>query len=410
MRPTVVSLRALPYLVGMLLSLSGRDAQSATEVIPDVSISAEVDDNPAMVADDDPLALRRSASRLVAEASIGLVSFTPRAELAFEPAVRSDAYEDPANEELESTDWYLRGRGRWTWERSRLGFGAEVSREKILGTEFLGLEPDEFVDVDGTLRGLNEERTLKRVTPYTEIDFGERSRVRLDLRAIEASYAESPFDARMDFTDWEAGGAYVRSVTDRTDISTRIFGGRYEAEDQRNLTDKAGIEMRVERALSRLWAVGGGFGVERTEYAYFDAVGNFFSGTESHPVLALDLQRRGERSELDFGLSRRARPDSFGTVVLRNELAAAWRRDLSPRVRGSIALRAIDSEALAEVAAEREYGRAELSLDWAFTEVWSLRAGYEHSYWRNATIDTQASSNSVVVGFNYRGRARSEQR
>jgi hypothetical protein len=123
----------------------------------------------------------------------------------------------------------------------------------------------------------------------------------------------------------------------------------------------------------------------------------------------LELRKRAERSEFDLGLSRRARPDSFGTVVLRNELIASWRRDLSPTVRGGFALRAIDSEALSVVTTEREYGRAELTIDWSFTEVWSLVAGYEHSYWRNMTLDTRASSNSVVIGFNFRGKARSEQ-
>lgn len=406
-----ISLTPLACFVGALLGLSGRDAQSATEVVPNVSISAETNDNPVMVTDEDPLELRRSASRLLAEATVSVVSFAPNREFAFEPTVRSDAYDNPADEEFESTDWFLRSRGRWDRERSRSGFAAEVSRQKILGTEFLDVDPgsyDDFVDVEGTLRGLNEQRTLVSFAPYTEIDFGERSRVRLDLSAVDAAYDDSPVDVRTDFTDWEAGVAYARSVTDQTDMSTRIFGGRYEAADEMNVTDKAGIEMHFAHAVSGDWTVGGGFGVERTEYEYVDALGSSFSGTETHPVLAFDLTKRGERSEFYFEVGRRARPDSFGAVVLRNELAAAWRRDFSPRVRGGLVLRAIDNEGLVNAVDEQ---RAELSLAWALTEVWSLLAGYEHSYWRNnVAVDTRANSNTVVIGANYRGKSRSAPR
>jgi hypothetical protein len=414
MKPTVVSVQPLACLIGALLALSARDAQSAAEIVPNVRISAETNDNPAMASDEDPLGVRRAATRVIAEASVGLVNFGPQGEFVFEPRVRSDAYDDPADQQLESTDWYLPARGRWNGERARGGFGGEISREKILGTEFLG-DPDvadDLVDVDGTVRGLNETRTLATINPYTEIDFGEKSLVRLDLRFVYAEYDDSPVEARTDFIDWEAGAAYGRSLSDRTDMRVRIFGGRYEAADAFDIvaiTDKSGIEMRFERAVSPQWTVAGSVGAERTDSEYFDANGFVATAVETHPIFALELQKRAERSDFNLGLSRRARPDSFGTVVIRNELIARWQRDLSATVRGGLALRAIDSEALSVVTAEREYGRAELTIDWSFTEVWSLVGAYEHSYWRNAGLDTRANSNAITIGFNFRGKARSEQ-
>jgi hypothetical protein len=412
MKPRVGSVRPLACLIGALLAVAAHDAWSAAEVVPNVRISAETNDNPAMISDEDPLGARRAATRLLAEASFALVNFSQQGQFRFEPRVRTDAYADEVDQQLESTDWYLPAQGRWSGERTRLGFRGEISREKILGTEFLD-DPDgalDVVDVDGTLRGLNEVRNLATVNPYTEIDFGEKSTVRLDLRSVYAVYDEAAIQARTDFWDWEVGAAYVRAVTDRTDMSLRVFGGRYKSEDEQNITDKAGIELRFEREVSAQWTVAGGVGAEQTDYAYFDPLGNLVVGNETHPILALELQKRAERSEFDLGISRRARPDSFGTVVLRNELIAAWRRELSATVSGGLTLRAIDSEALAQISTEREYGRAELSIDWSFTEVWSLVAGYEHSYWRNVGLDTRASSNSVVVGFNFRGKARSDQR
>jgi hypothetical protein len=391
-----------------MLALVAREAHGATDIVPQIRITAEANDNPRLRTDDTPPELRSSASRLLAEARIGVTKYTERNEGTFEAALRSDVYSKAVDEDLESTDLFLGGAGRWRFERSRLGIDGDVAREKITGTEFIGDDSD--LDVDGVLLGFNETRTRATVRPYTEIDFGERSRVRLDLRTMDVSYSdESPLSPRTDFTDWEAGGAYVRALNERADLATRVFGGRYEAADGRNITDTTGIELVLTRDLSDIWALTAGFGIERSDFAYVDAAGIFFSGTDDNGILDLSLRKQTERSVLELELSRRARPDSFGSVVIRNELAASLDRDLSPKVRGGVVFRAIESDALDVIPDHREYGRLELRLQWAFRPLWSLVAGIEHSYWRNVDLGARANSDSATVGFNYRGRSRRTQ-
>ena len=407
------ALRSCPLscLTCAMLALTAREAHGATDIVPQIRITAEANDNPRLRTDDTPPELRPSASRLLAEARIGVTKYTERNEGTFEAALRSDAYAEAADEDLESTDLFLHGDGRWRFERSRFGIAGDIAREKITGTEFLGaIDDDSDLDVDGLLLGLNETRTRATVSPYTEIDFGERSRMRLDLQAMDVSYSdESPLDPRTDFTDWEAGAAYVRVLDPRADLATRVFGGRYEATDGRNVTDTTGIEVLLTRELSESWALTAGFGVERSEFAYLDPAGTFFSGTDDNAILDLSLRKQGERSLLELELSRRARPDSFGSVVIRNELAASLDRDLSPKVRGGVVFRAIRSDALDVIPDHREYGRVELRLQWAFRPLWSLVASVQHSYWRNVNLDARAYSDSATVGFNYRGRSRRTQ-
>jgi len=411
MRPDALRSCPLSCLTCALLALMAREAHGATDIVPQIRITAEANDNPRLRTDDTLPELRASTSRLLAEARIGVTKYTERNEGTFEAALRSDAYAEAADEDLESTDLFLGGTGRWRWERSRLGITGDIAREKITGTEFLGaVDGDSDLDVDGVVLGFNETRTRATVSPYTEIDFGERSRVRLDLQAMDVSYRDdAPLSPRTDFTDWEAGGAYVRVLSPRTDLATRVFGGRYEAADGRNVTDTTGIELRLEREISDIWALTGGFGVERSDFAYVDAAGVFFSGTDDNAILDLSLRKETERSLLDLELSRRARPDSFGSVVIRNELAASLDRDLSPKVRGGVVFRAIESDALDVIPDHREYGRVELRLQWTFRPLWSLVAGIEHSYWRNVELDARASSDSATIGFNYRGRSRRTQ-
>jgi hypothetical protein len=386
-------------------------AHSATEVVPQARITAETNDNPRLRADDEVTGADRTASRLVAEVGLSYASFGPRGELSLEPAIRSDTYADALDDELESTDLYLRSRGQRRWSRAVLGFSSDLSREKIVGTEFLEVQaadPADILDVDGVLVGLNEIRTRAVLSPYTEVEFGERSAARLDLRAMDISYDGDPMlTARTDFTDWEAGAAYVRELSARNRLSTRVFGGRYEAVLNRNTTDTIGVEVRVEREVSDLWSFGVAIGAERSEYAYLDAVNAYVSGTHDDLVVDLGLRKRTERSTIDLQVRRRTSPDSFGFIVVRNELFTALRRDLSPRLRGGVVVRVIGAEALGgALQTDRDYGRLEFNIDWALSYVWSLVAGYQHSYWDSSAVARDARSNSVLVGFDYRGRTR----
>jgi hypothetical protein len=67
----------------------------------------------------------------------------------------------------------------------------------------------------------------------------------------------------------------------------------------------------------------------------------------------------------------------------------------------------IGAEALGgALQTDRDYGRLEFNIDWALSDVLSLVAGYQHSYWDSSAVARDARSNSVLVGFDYRGRTR----
>jgi hypothetical protein len=378
---------------------------------PEILISAESNDNPRLRAEDATIPEEGVATRLIAEARFRFATETPRSNLAFEPTVRSDAYFDPADEMLESTDIFLRGSGQRRWQRAELGFNAGVSREKLLATDFLDPQPgdaDDLPDVDNTLLGVNETRTRGVFSPYTEIQFGQRSALALDLRATDVTYDDPlGLTSHADFTDGEIGAAYVRTLSPRTTLSTRLFGEHFDAEEVGNEADTVGIEMRLARELSSIWSIVTIAGVAQSDFRYLDETGTPFTGTNDVFVLDIGFRKRTERTSVDFDLRRRLLPDSFGFLVTRNELQASFLRDLSPRVSGGAVLRLVESTSLDGAAdTGRDYGRIGLNIEWTFVESWSLVAGYEYYYWINSAIDHDARSNSLVVGFNYRKASR----
>jgi hypothetical protein len=190
-------------------------------------------------------------------------------------------------------------------------------------------------------------------------------------------------------------------------VSGRIFGSRYEVEANGNITDTAGVEMDIARTVSDLWSVAATIGYEYSEFTFLDAT-TFtpITGTEGGFVFGLRLRKRTELTTFDFDLRRRTNPDSFGFLSQRSELVATVLRDISPKITGGLVLRAIANEPLGSaIDTRRDYGRVELNLEWAFAELWSLSAGYEHAAWKTDELDRAANSNSVIVGFNYRGRS-----
>src|SRR5262245_15485850 len=116
MRSTVVAARGSACLTCLLSMLWICVARAATEVVPDLSVRAEANDNPRLRTGDEDTVAQSTAGRLVGEARISLNNYGERGEFAFEPAVRTDVYESSANEDLQSTDWYLRARGRRDWQ------------------------------------------------------------------------------------------------------------------------------------------------------------------------------------------------------------------------------------------------------------------------------------------------------
>jgi hypothetical protein len=79
---------------------------------------------------------------------------------------------------------------------------------------------------------------------------------------------------------------------------------------------------------------------------------------------------------------------------------------MSSRVQGGMAFRVIESGGVGDsLGAEQRYSWVDLDLDWAFGELWSLVLGYSYAYRAIDTLDEDARSNAVSIGFSFRGRS-----
>jgi hypothetical protein len=383
------------------------------ETIPDVRVVAETNDNPSlnMVGATQ---LVDSASRVLADAALRIRMAEPRGELTFEPRIRTDAYAEDEAQRLESTDVFLRSSGVHRGQTVRIGYSADIASERILGVEFLETLPTEPIGDDPTAIvtsqvGVNEQRTRFGVSPYIEIAMNSRSTLLLDGRIVDVDYESGTALGRSDFLERAIGGEYRRALGDqRGTLGVRAFVTGYEAAINANTTDTRGFELIYSRDMSELWSWNVSGGTQRSDFAYTSG-GRRIRGTDDTPIFGLGLNKRGERSSMRAELARRMSPDSLGFVAPRDEIRVAWRRAMSARVNGGLALRAVDAAGTPNVVnSDRRYGRAELDVEWQLRPTWSFVASYAYARaFADSAIanDDGSDSNAVTIGIRYRGRS-----
>ena len=400
-------------VVGCACASYGTRAQADWEAIPDITVEAEMNDNPALnTTGTTDTQLIDEATRLLADAAVRIRNAAPRGEISFEPRVRGDVYAEEEARVLESTDFFLRSNGVQRGQTVRLGYSADIARERIVGVEFLDTLPTDPVADDPsaiatTQVGINELRTRVGIAPYIEIAMNSRSTVILDGYLVDVDYSSDQVAGRTDFLDRALGGEYRRALGDqRGTFGVRVFASGYEAAINANTTDTRGLELNYSRAMSELWSWEVSAGTQRSDFA-LNADGRRVRGTDTTPTFALGVTKRGERSTMRSEVVRRMSPDALGFVAPRDELRVGWTRMMSARVNGRMALRAIDAEGIPTVVgSDRQYGRLELAVDWALRPTWSFVASYAYAGAESeVTIGDPSESNALTLGIRYHGRS-----
>jgi hypothetical protein len=389
-------------------------AHSEWDFVPEIWIGAESNDNPALLVVDPATPetgeLDDPASRVLAQVRLKADGVFPRGDFSIEPAIATDAYADGVSE-FQSTDGRLRSSGEHRGERALVGFSSDLASESILGTEFLDAQPvdidaEEPPEVDTVLLGRNERRTLAVLSPYTAVELSERGGLRFDAQLMDVGYEADTITARTDFTGASLGAAYLRRLSAGNILTTRLYGSSYDFEANPDDTTTTGIEMVFLHEVSDTWSASVAWGIARSQFTNVDVAGNAVTGEADNPTLGLNLRRRSEVASINFDLGRAVEPDSFGFLAVRDELRIAWLRQMSSRVRGGMAFRVIESGDVSDsLGADQRYGWVDLDLDWAFGELWSLVLGYSYAYRAIDTLDDDARSNSISIGFSFRGRS-----
>lgn len=410
-------------------SASPPTAWADWETVPDIRLEIEANDNPRLGQRPDsrgvdPEAFEdHTATRMLFDGRVRLRNIGPRGRVLLYPRLRVDTYSDDIDSDLERQDFYLNALSEYSWPRSTAGIRANLARESIISAELTetGIldpvdpgdpaDPSDPLDVDtGILRMLDEFRNRVNIVPFAELSLSERSTLLLEARFLDVSYTGPELPGRSDFSDQSISIGIGRTIDGRTGAAARLIASRYEADVTSNETDTVGVEGSFNRQLNEIWSFNLTTGLQRSDFTFRDADGEFVDNATTNYTFSLDFERRTQLASFDIGLFRLLTPNAVGFLVERNELRLGYRRQLSERLRAGIGFRAMETGALDRSTVEREYLRADFDIEWSFTPAWAMTVRYgvlDQSFSDIEQID--GTANLLSVGAVYRGLSRQPQ-
>lgn len=409
---------ASAYGVMFASILSHAPARAEWEVVPELGLNAHSEENPRLNP-DTLVTDTTAATSAILSATANIASIQQRGSFAFAPSVISYQYVDEKDSELESTDWFLNGSGEYRWQTVNAGFRADLSRERLLNSEVVTVDPDGNPDTDGPdaadsgrLAFISGQRERYWLNPYLGFTVSERNTVRLDIVEDHISFTEGDLAVRTGYDNTRFSLGIHRNVDDRNVVSATMSLESYQADQDLNKTDTVTIEGAFARPVTELWTFNFAAGVLRSEFEFLGTTQQLVARATTDYTMRVGLRKRSERSRINMDVTREVYPSTSGFSSIRREFIVYYDRDLRQRLNASFGIRLDDSQSLGDIDTrdDREYARAELDFRWAIKPVLFLDAGYAYTAqdFTEDLLQQKTSSNSVYIGISYRGLSKTK--
>lgn len=385
-------------------------AVAAWEFVPQVGVLADNNDNPRLTPDGE-----NEASRAVVDARVTMSSVGERGSLFFEPRIRANSYPDDDDKDLENDDAFVRSYGQYAWPNLTSGFYAEFQRRSIQSSEFISATPEDPnvpqapILGTGELVFLNQQQNSTWLAPFIDYRLSGRSNLRFEIQSSDVSYTGPQIRERGDFRDNRFYAGIVRHVDERTDVSARMFVGSFEGDVNSNETNSAGVEGRFTRPMSDIWAFSFGAGVQRSDFSFLDDNGRLINNATSNVITDVEFRQRAELRTLNVRFAHEIYPSGSGFLQEVSQVSLYVDQNFTPKLNGRFGIRYDDITTLDEVRTidQRDYARAEAEFRWAIKQRLFLIAGYQLTAQAfGGSPDSDAESNAIYVGINYRGLSR----
>jgi len=386
---------------------------AAWEFVPQVGLLVEGNDNPRLqVFNED------EASRAILDLRATISNYGERGSIFIEPRIRSSAYSDSEDDDLDNDDILIRSYGQYAWTSVTAGYYSQFERRSIQSSEFVSSVPDDPdlplpPDVGtGEVLFFNQDQDTAWFAPFVEYDLSQRSALRFEYQTIDVSYTGPQLPDRGDFREKKFYTGIVRHVDSRTDVTARAFVSYFEGDVNQNETDTAGVEGRFTRPMSEVWTFSLGAGVQRSDFRFIEFPRKLVDNATSNVVADVEFRQRSDLRTMNLRFAREIYPTGSGFLSEVDQISVFVEQDFTPKLSGRFGIRYDDIAALDAVEArdDRDYARADVEFRWQMSQRISLLAGYQFT-----TQDfpdqpvPQATSNALYFGVNYRGLSRIQQ-
>ena len=296
----------------------------------------------------------------------------------------------------------------YEWQRSDLEVTGRYQHEDSYNVEtasgvFDPLDPS-FDGDAGTVRSrVGETRDLFQITPKFRYDVSERVKVGTSVDYIAVNYDSEGVSTRLDYTYAVLNGFVGWALSPVSDVTVGGYAGRYEAQDNISETDSYGAQV----AYDYRWSESNGIAAD-VFYEQSDI-------TDNVPVRSTDstsgwggtliAYRKHEVSDWRLSIGRRFIPTSSGRKASLDQLRLQYNRDLSQRLslRGALRYEMREETDPTVLSDDRDYFRADLSMQWFMAPTWFVRGGYSYIWQDRERQPSDADNNQLFIAVGYKG-------
>jgi len=399
-----------------LTSLGGEAAFAAWEVKPIVTVGADMQTNPRHRSDSGS---EESATGLRIATSLPTTVRSERTNLTITPTYVTSFYRKEINEDLEDDDKLLTANISHIAPQSGYGMSAGYTKLSLRTSEFEFSDPDS--PTGGTGR-ISAEGTQDHwwVAPYWSYQLSPRNSISLNGGYHDITYNETQigfFDS--DFNSLSASVRHIFDAKNSLSFQANLsnFNSNNPDTGARNESETNGLSVVYGRALSNTLSTNVNLGWARTksEFSFsltpieIPGLGPVCPGTFAPPpcdlvsksdvtnfVGDISLTLAAETTQYTVSVGQSVSPNSAGSEVLRQTAQGFMTKTFTERLSGSLGVLAFDQKNVGEsTLQERQFVSLTTSLNWKFSERWSVSGHYTYTYDRakGLVFDRQSTVN-----------------
>ena len=369
---------------------------------PRVELAATYNDNFRLAENSQPKIV---AAGPVLDATFGMRSLTQTNELSLAPRIRVSIYPDDHDDQ--STDGYFDLKGEHKTQKLDLALLGSYANESVIYSDLLpanfnGTPLGEIVGTGSNRVTVSNRRQLERLEPSLVYDFTQREHFLTNLEYEHASFSKNDVFQQIGYKNLFGTVGLGLDFTQRSTVTFMVNGARFEPEVGGDTTSygmtsqwswrRTQVQQFYVRAgLARSQAdVPGGATTSNT---------NFVGGA------GVSWTYQITKYVIDFlqGVS----PSSSGAVVNHTEARGQLIRSFSPRLSGTLAVRAIRLRGAAVLVQGSDYAAATAGFQYQITRNYRLAGEYDYT-WLRFQGEPNANSNAVFVSIIYQPLSRFE--
>jgi hypothetical protein len=394
------------YLVSGALLLAGAASLPAAaaewEWNPTVEAGYLYDDNYRLATPGNEIDVQGP----LVDAAVELRSLTQQGEFSFTPRIRATYF--PNETDLDAVDYFADLDWLHRGQRFQSRVRGEFAEQDIVNSE----QPD--VGAGGDLgepdfgdggRILVENRRMRAsLRPSMIFEVSPRRELLLDAGYTDVNYDEQLPGVQTDFTTADLSAGLRARLNERTTLTTRLRGGRYDM-DLEEVQNAYGADLQWDTRSAD----------ETRTYLRIGAQNVDVSGGDSELawLAGAGISKAIGRNEWFADLSRNVGPSSAGVVVTRDQLRLRWTRAMTPRLNFLAGLRGTHDEDVDSASTSfqpRSYATGDIGLQWRWQEEFSLRVAYDYTWQEFKDASDDATSSGATLSFIYQPLQRRRER